>query len=49
MAEIIAIVKKSLPNVGFDLGAFAYINTSGGRMDAHDARIRKRLFGRSSG
>lgn len=59
MDEILATVKKSLPNAVFSLDispwvsnptawyaafkmdAFAYINTSGGRTDADDARIRK--------
>ena len=59
MDEIVATVKKSLPNAVFSLDispwisnpstwygafkmdAFTYINTSGGRTDADDARIRK--------
>jgi hypothetical protein len=59
MDEILATVKKSLPNAifsldispwianptawygAFKMDAFAYINTSGGRTDADDARIRK--------
>ncbi|MDB5106308.1 MAG: hypothetical protein JWP91_3997 [Fibrobacteres bacterium] len=59
MDEIIATVKKNLPNAvfsmdispwvsnpstwfaAFKMDAFTYINTSGGRTDADDARIRK--------
>ncbi len=59
MSEIIATVKKSLPNAvfsmdispwvsnpsvwyaAFDMNAFTYINTSGGRTEADDPRIRK--------
>jgi hypothetical protein len=59
MEEILATIRKSLPNAvfsmdispwvsnpaswfgAFKMDAFTYINTSGGRTDADDARIRK--------
>lgn len=59
MGEMVATIKKNLPNAvfsldispwianptawyaAFDMGAFTYINTSGGRTEADDARIRK--------